>query len=113
MCGHSRQIVCRSWGESAGSESVAFHMLVNGGNTEGLFRAGWMESGSVNPAGNISNVQPHFDFIASETGCADEIDILECLREVPTSVIQAAVDKTSTYVSFQVYIVYRYFGVLY
>ncbi|EIW58851.1 carotenoid ester lipase precursor [Trametes versicolor FP-101664 SS1] len=89
------------WGESAGSESVAFHMLVNGGNTEGLFRAGWMESGSVNPAGNVSNVQPHFDFIASETGCADEIDILECLREVPTSVIQAAVDKTSTYVSFQ------------
>ncbi|OJT08565.1 Lipase 1 [Trametes pubescens] len=89
------------WGESAGSESVAFHMLVNGGNTEGLFRAGWMESGSANPAGNVSKIQPHFDFIASETGCADEIDILECLREVPASVIQAAMDKTSTYVSFQ------------
>ncbi|EIW58852.1 carotenoid ester lipase [Trametes versicolor FP-101664 SS1] len=89
------------WGESAGSQSVAFHMLTNGGNTEGLFRAGWMESGSISPAGNVSKIQPNFDFIASETGCADEIDILECLREVPASVIQAAMDKTATFLSFQ------------
>ncbi len=109
---HSRQVVCHSWGESAGSESVAFHMLVNGGNTEGLFRAGWMESGSANPAGNVSKIQPHFDFIASETGCADEIDILECLREIPASVIQAAMDKTSTYVSLQVYIICRCFDAI-
>ncbi|OJT15041.1 Lipase 1 [Trametes pubescens] len=89
------------WGESAGSQSVAFHMLTNGGNTEGLFRAGWMESGSTSPAGNVSKIQPNFDFIASETGCADEIDILECLREVPASVIQTAMDKTATFLSFQ------------
>ncbi|KAI0628193.1 carotenoid ester lipase [Trametes polyzona] len=89
------------WGESAGSQSVAFHMLANNGNTEGLFRAAWMESGSVSPAGNVSKVQPNFDFIASETGCANEIDILECLRHVPASAIQAAMNKTATYLSFQ------------
>ncbi|KAI0819587.1 carotenoid ester lipase [Trametes gibbosa] len=89
------------WGESAGSQSIAFHMLTNDGNNEGLFRAAWMESGSVSPAGNVSKVQPNFDFIASETGCASSIDILECLREVPASAIQAAMDRTATYLSFQ------------
>lgn len=81
-------------------------MLTNDGNNEGLFRAAWMESGSVSPAGNVSKVQPNFDFIASETGCASSIDILECLREVPASAIQAAMDRTATYLSFQV----RYFA---
>ncbi|OCH84265.1 Carboxylesterase, partial [Obba rivulosa] len=34
------------WGKSAGSWSVTNQMLTNGGNTEGLFRAAFMESGS-------------------------------------------------------------------
>ncbi|KAI0351864.1 carotenoid ester lipase [Trametes cingulata] len=89
------------WGESAGSSSVAFQMLTNNGNTEGLFRAGWMESGAVTPAGNSSKLQPTFDFIASETGCSSAIDILQCLREVPTDAIRDAMDKTPTYLSFQ------------
>lgn len=87
-------------------------MLTNNGNTEGLFRAGWMESGSISPAGNVSKIQPNFDFIASETGCADEIDILECLREVPANVIQAAMDKTATFLSFQVCFGYLRFDAL-
>lgn len=41
-----------SWGESAGAISVALHMVSNGGNTEGLFRAGFMESGSPIPVGH-------------------------------------------------------------
>lgn len=41
-----------SWGESAGAISVALQMLTNGGNTEGLFRGGFMQSGSPIPVRN-------------------------------------------------------------
>jgi hypothetical protein len=47
----------RSWGESAGAISVALQMLTNGGDTEGLFRAGYMQSGSPVPVGPIENGQ--------------------------------------------------------
>ncbi|KAI0763837.1 carotenoid ester lipase [Trametes elegans] len=89
------------WGESAGSQSVVFQMLANGGEPEGLFRAGWMESGSVTPVGNVSEIQSTFDFIASEASCSDAIDILQCLRLTSTDVIKFAMDKTPTYLSFQ------------
>lgn len=77
-------------------------MLAFDGNSEGLFRAGWMESGAASPIGNVSKIQPTFDFIASETGCASALDILECLREVPAEAIQAAMDQTPTFLSFTV-----------
>ncbi|KAI1784678.1 carotenoid ester lipase precursor [Ganoderma leucocontextum] len=89
------------WGESAGSQAVTFQMISNGGDTEGLFRAGWMESGSALPTGDFSKLQPTFDFIASETGCASAADALECLRGVPAEAITAAMDKTPTFLSFQ------------
>ncbi|KAI0681819.1 carotenoid ester lipase precursor [Earliella scabrosa] len=85
------------WGESAGSQAVAFQMLTNGGNTEGLFRAGWMESGSALPTGDLSKLQGTFDFIASEVGCATAKDALECLREVPMERIVVAQNKTPTF----------------
>ena len=77
-------------------------MITNGGDTEGLFRAGWMESGSALPTDDFSKMQPTFDFIVAETGCASVNDPLECLREVPAEVITAAMDKTPTFLSFQV-----------
>lgn len=77
-------------------------MLTNGGDTEGLFRAGWMESGSALPSGAFYKLQPTFDFIAAETGCAVARDPLACLREVPAERITAAMDKTPTFLSFQV-----------
>ena len=81
---------------------MTFQMITNGGDTEGLFRAGWMESGSALPSGNFSKLQPTFDFIVSETGCASASDALECLRGVPAGAITAAMDKTPTFLSFQV-----------
>ncbi|ESK84804.1 carotenoid ester lipase precursor [Moniliophthora roreri MCA 2997] len=45
------------WGESAGAISVSLQMLANGGDTEGLFRAGFMQSGSPIPVGDITNGQ--------------------------------------------------------
>ena len=91
-----------SWGESAGAWSVMLQMATNDGNPEGLFRAGWMESGSVLSVGNSSKLQPIYDFIVSETGCASANDTLACLREVPTSVFSAAMDKTPTLLDFRV-----------
>ncbi|KAI0819592.1 carotenoid ester lipase precursor [Trametes gibbosa] len=89
------------WGESAGSQAVAFQMIANDGNTEGLFRAGWMESGSALPSGEFSKLQPTFDFIASGVGCASARDVLACLRQVPADTITAVMDKTPTFLGFQ------------
>ncbi|CDO68162.1 hypothetical protein BN946_scf184938.g14 [Trametes cinnabarina] len=89
------------WGESAGSQSVAYHMVTNGGNDEGLFRAGWMQSGAVQAVGNITKLQTTFDFIASEVGCASASDVIGCLREVPADDLKAAGDKTPTVYTYQ------------
>ncbi|TBU61508.1 carotenoid ester lipase precursor [Dichomitus squalens] len=89
------------WGESAGSQAVTFQMITNGGNTEGLFRAGWMESGSALPTGDFSKLQPTFDLIVSETGCSSASDVLGCLREVSAEAMSAAMDKTPAFLSFQ------------
>ncbi|KAJ7207637.1 Carboxylesterase family-domain-containing protein, partial [Mycena pura] len=45
------------WGESSGAISVAMHMLANDGDTEGLFRAAFMQSGSPVPVGPLENGQ--------------------------------------------------------
>jgi acetylcholinesterase len=44
-----------SWGESAGAISVGSHLIMNDGNTEGLFRAAFMESGSPPSAGQVED----------------------------------------------------------
>jgi len=94
------------WGESAGAISVALQMVTNGGNTEGLFRAGFMQSGAPTPVGDIAELQPFFDQIANITGCADSADKLDCLRAVPEDQFQAATDMvpsiSSVMVSYEV-----------
>ena len=45
-----------SWGQSAGSVSVSLQMVTNGGNTERLFRAAFMQSGSPIPTSDITDV---------------------------------------------------------
>ena len=79
------------WGESAGAISVALQMLANGGNTEGLFRGAFMQSGSPIPVGDVSHGQPSYDALVRETGCAGAGDTLQCLREVPFESLMAAV----------------------
>ncbi|KAI0657931.1 carotenoid ester lipase precursor [Cubamyces menziesii] len=84
------------WGESAGSQSVAFHMVTNGGDNEGLFRAAWMESGTVQPAADITSLQPTFDAIASAVGCTlGSARVLDCLRAAPADAIKTAMDEQS------------------
>ena len=82
-----------SWGESAGAMSVALQMVTNGGNTEGLFRGAFMESGAVDSIGDASVLQQDYDDFVLETGCAGVEDTLECLRQAPFSVLKAAMDN--------------------
>ncbi|KAI0318923.1 carotenoid ester lipase precursor [Amylostereum chailletii] len=80
------------WGQSAGAISVALQMLTNGGDTEGLFRAAFMQSGSPIPLGDIVGAQDTFDSVIAATNCTESSDKLQCLREVPTDTLQAALN---------------------
>ncbi|CDO75771.1 hypothetical protein BN946_scf185039.g7 [Trametes cinnabarina] len=78
------------WGFSSGAISVAAHMITNGGNNEGLFRAGIMNSGSPTPTGDIEILQPFYDTVVANAGCAGAADTLECLRTVSTETLLTA-----------------------
>ncbi|EMD39510.1 hypothetical protein CERSUDRAFT_80903 [Gelatoporia subvermispora B] len=88
-------------GESAGAISVGLQMVTNGGNTEGLFRAAFMSSGSPVPVGNITHGQKYYDALVNDTGCFGTADTLECLRQVPYEKLKAAVDKSPNLSSTQ------------
>ncbi|KAF5392596.1 hypothetical protein D9757_002272 [Collybiopsis confluens] len=89
------------WGQSSGAISVALQMVTNGGNTESLFRAGFMESGSPIPVRDITNGQKYYDQIVADTGCSGSSDTLECLREVPFNTLKSAVDNTPSIFAYQ------------
>lgn len=89
------------WGESAGAISVALHMLTNGGDTEGLFRGAFMESGSPIPVGDITGGQPYYDDLVERTGCSGSSDTLECLRGVEYQTLLDAVNQSPSIFSYQ------------
>ncbi|PCH39075.1 sterol esterase [Wolfiporia cocos MD-104 SS10] len=82
------------WGESAGSFSVGFQIILNDGETEGLFRAAVMESGSAYALRNVSAGQQYYDLVVQSTGCSQQADTLDCLRRAPAEQIIAAVNMT-------------------
>ncbi|KZS97394.1 carotenoid ester lipase precursor, partial [Sistotremastrum niveocremeum HHB9708] len=83
------------WGESAGAISVALHMVANGGNNEGLFRAAFMESGSPAPSKDITAGQANYDALVSAVGCNGASDTLACLRTVDFQKLQIAMDNSA------------------
>ncbi|RPD58750.1 carotenoid ester lipase precursor [Lentinus tigrinus ALCF2SS1-7] len=89
------------WGESAGSISTFLHLFANGGDAEGLFRAGIMSSGSSVPTGDITEVQGTYDFVVDEVGCSGANDTLACLRTVSTDSLLAAANNTPSFIGFQ------------
>lgn len=89
------------WGESAGAISVALQMLSNGGDTEGLFRAGFMESGSPIPVGDITDGQEYYDAIVKSTGCSSASDTLACLRTVSYDDLTTAINESPSIFSYQ------------
>ncbi|KAF8167291.1 alpha beta-hydrolase [Crassisporium funariophilum] len=89
------------WGQSSGSISVSLQMLAYGGNNEGLFRAGFMMSGSPISVGNITSGQDHYNALVTDTGCAGKADTLACLRALPLPILKASVDKSPNLFSYQ------------
>lgn len=82
-----------SWGQSSGSISVGLHLIANGGNTEGLFHAAFLESGFPNPYGGTREGQTWYDAIVSQSGCSGSNDTLACIRDtVPNEAINAIQD---------------------
>ena len=77
-------------------------MLANNGDTEGLFRAGVMQSGAPTPAGDITHGQPFFDMLVNNTGCSSAKDKLDCLRDVSEEQFQDAVNLSPGINSFKV-----------
>ncbi|KIJ21000.1 hypothetical protein PAXINDRAFT_66810 [Paxillus involutus ATCC 200175] len=89
------------WGESAGAMSVALHMVTNGGNPDGLFRAAFMQSGSPIPVGDITHGQKYYDALVHDTECSSASDTLQCLRDVPYERLLDAVNKSPSMYSYQ------------
>ncbi|KDR73001.1 hypothetical protein GALMADRAFT_252397 [Galerina marginata CBS 339.88] len=88
------------WGQSAGAISVAMQMLAFGGKTDGLFRAGFMQSGSVVAVSDITNGQKNYDQLVNDTGCAGSNNTLQCLRNVSFDTLVAAINKSPSYLSY-------------
>ncbi|KAJ3551121.1 hypothetical protein NM688_g4916 [Phlebia brevispora] len=82
------------WGESAGAISVGTHMIANGGDNEGLFRAAIMQSGSPISVANVTNNQNYYNALVAQTGCQESADTLDCLRQAPFEDLQAAMDAS-------------------
>ena len=93
-----------SFGQSAGSFSVAQHMLANGGDPEGLFRAAFMLSGNAPPTGDVDSpyMQETFDGVVERAGCQGQSDPLDCLRSVPLENIVNAMADAPTLFGFAV-----------
>ncbi|KAG9308831.1 Alpha/Beta hydrolase protein [Chiua virens] len=81
--------------------SAALHMVTNGGNVEGLFRAAIMHSGTTLPLGDITQGQPYYDALVAETGCSGATDTLQCLREAPYETLSDAVNQSPGFYSYQ------------
>ncbi|KAF8838353.1 alpha/beta-hydrolase, partial [Paxillus ammoniavirescens] len=89
------------WGESAGAISVGLQMVANDGNSDGLFRAAFMQSGSPLPAGDILQGQKYYDTLVSEAGCSSAPDTLQCLRQVPYEALLGTVNQSPSMFSYQ------------
>jgi carboxylesterase type B len=77
-------------------------MIANGGDSEGLFHAAVMQSGSPIPVGDIANGQPIYDAVVSATGCSVTADTLKCLKAVPFDKLRKAIDAVPDIFSYSV-----------
>lgn len=88
------------FGESAGSFSVATHMVLNDGDTEGLFQGAIMASGGVLKVKGGEHEQSTFDFVASECGCGSATDKIACLKEVDYELLYNVAQRIPNFFSF-------------
>lgn len=77
-------------------------MVTNGGNNEGLFRAGIMHAGGPLPTGDIELQQPFYDMVVAHANCTDAEDTLECLRQIPADTLQKAGEAVPNILDYSV-----------
>ncbi|KAL4819912.1 Alpha/Beta hydrolase protein [Aspergillus spinulosporus] len=78
------------YGQSAGAESVGYHLRAFNGRDDGLFRAAIMQSGPVIPQGPLNltaSYQSRYEGVVSEAGCSHADHKLDCLRALPFAVL--------------------------
>ncbi|KXN82734.1 Lipase 2 [Leucoagaricus sp. SymC.cos] len=87
------------WGESAGAGSTMFHLLANGGDTEGLFHAAMGDSPSLSfvPSFNEDYDIDIFNQYANFAGCSDQGgNALKCLRSASADTLASASSQLVT-----------------
>ena len=89
------------FGESAGSLAIATHMVLNDGDTEGLFSSAIMASGSIMKLKDYRHAQKVFDFMADNSGCGSASDKVDCLRKASYNHIYNAVQRLPTFLSYE------------
>jgi acetylcholinesterase len=88
------------YGESAGSLAIATHLVLNGGNPEGLFHGAIMASGGISKVKDIHTDQYIFDFIVEQSGCGSALDKLACLKVAEYKEVYNAVQQLPNFFSY-------------
>jgi carboxylesterase type B len=80
------------WGESAGAQSIAYHLLAYDGRDDGLFRGAIMESGGPKGAQveTLSWYNTAIENLTRTVDCWGVTDQLACLRSVDQATLFAA-----------------------
>lgn len=89
------------FGESAGSLSIATHLVLNDGDPEGLFSGAIMASGAIMKLKDYHQGQEVFDFIAGHVGCGAVSDKVDCLRKANYKDLYNAVQQLPTFLSYE------------
>ncbi|EGX46692.1 hypothetical protein AOL_s00097g440 [Orbilia oligospora ATCC 24927] len=85
------------FGASAGALSIGLHQLAYNGRDDKLFSQVMLLSGAPTffaTPGFPETGQARYDYILAQTGCTNHVDSLECLRGVPISTLNAAINST-------------------
>ena len=80
------------WGESAGAQSIAYHLFSYDGRNDGLFRAAIMESGGPTGAQvqDLSYYSSPVENLTRTVGCWTSSKQLSCLRNLSSAALFAA-----------------------
>jgi carboxylesterase type B len=80
------------WGESAGAQSIAYHLFSYSGRKDGLFRAAIMESGGPTGAQvqDLSYYSSPVENLTRTVGCWTSSNQLACLRNLSSAALFAA-----------------------
>ncbi|KFY47887.1 hypothetical protein V495_01758 [Pseudogymnoascus sp. VKM F-4514 (FW-929)] len=84
------------WGVSSGGTSAGYHLTAFGGRDDGLFRGAILESGGSIATGamNTTAYQSQYNTLVSRVNCTQEVDTLQCLREVPFDTLNSVLNSS-------------------